>query len=253
MKSARFLECLRLQCAAVVLLSSYLYAEYMLMLVPPAVLLKYFQHTFEVHSRQGQVESAEEMVGHFSSFEPLGAAQERFQRALRSRGEAFQAQLRSLVDVVLARCGEDLSWLLRWLERVLRDEWTPEVPGVRLRLVVYEKCSIASASGLDGRELLSRLLKLGAIDVNSRVEELTEPQGFENVAYVSLGDVYHLEAEAKALLHDEAKGCGLRRALGLFYVYEIASRPCFCMEIPSITPTSGCSMTSSGALKHRAP
>jgi len=48
---------LELQCSAMVLLCSYLFAEYMVMLAPPAVLLKYFQHTWEVHSRVGTQDS----------------------------------------------------------------------------------------------------------------------------------------------------------------------------------------------------
>ena len=50
---------LELQCSAMVLLCSYLFAEYMVMLAPPAVLLKYFQHTWEVHSRVGTQDGAQ--------------------------------------------------------------------------------------------------------------------------------------------------------------------------------------------------
>lgn len=163
---------MELQCSAMVLLGSYLFAEYMLMLVPPAVLLKYFQHTWEVHSRMGTVESADEMLGHFSNFEPLNAAMERFQERLHARGQvAYCAQgppgsphclklpeltatfggvpvLRPLVDVLIVRCGEDLQWVIEWLKRVLRDEWTPEVLGLQLRLVIYEKCQAPPVTGV---------------------------------------------------------------------------------------------------------
>ena len=157
-------DMMELQCAAMVLLSSYIYAEYMVMLVPPAVLLKFFQHTWEVHSRAGAVESADEMLSHFTSFEPLGSAMERFQEALQARSRVFacaqsamtpsspcppesvafggKPTLRPLVDVLLIRCGEDLSWVVDWLARVLRDEWTPEVAGVTVRLIIYEKCDL---------------------------------------------------------------------------------------------------------------
>eukprot|EP00438_Fugacium_kawagutii_P022375 Skav205225 [mRNA] locus=scaffold400:318951:320288:- [translate_table: standard] len=165
---------MELQCSAMVLLGSYLYAEYMLMLVPPAVLLKYFQHTWEVHSRMGTVESADEMLSHFSVFSPLNAAMERFQERLHARGQvAYCAQvpqsatatsphclklpeltgtfgglpvLRPLVDVLIVRCGEDLQWVIQWLKHILRDEWTPEVLGLQLRLVIYEKCQAAADS-----------------------------------------------------------------------------------------------------------
>ena len=48
-----------------------------------------------------------------------------------------------LVDVVIVRCLEDLGWVVDWLKRILRDEWTPEVMGVVVRLVIYEKCQAA--------------------------------------------------------------------------------------------------------------
>lgn len=185
-------DMMELQCSAMVLLSSYFFAEYMIMLVPPAVLLKYFQHTWEVHSRVGHVESADEMVGHFNSFEPLGLAMERFQEALQARSKVFHCDplqglqgrsgiscppqspafggspvLRPLVDVLIIRCREDLGWVLRWLSRVLRDEWTPEVAGVTVRLVIYEKCdpldNEVKPVALDGQQLLAQLLHIGAI------------------------------------------------------------------------------------------
>ena len=81
---------MELQCSAMVLLCSYLFAEYMVMLVPPAVLLKYFQHTWEVHSRVGTVETVDEMMSHFSSFEPLSTAMERFQGILHARSQVVR-------------------------------------------------------------------------------------------------------------------------------------------------------------------
>ncbi|CAK9087907.1 Calcium-dependent protein kinase 2, partial [Durusdinium trenchii] len=206
-------DMMELQCSAMVLLSSYFFAEYMIMLVPPAVLLKYFQHTWEVHSRVGHVESADEMVGHFNSFEPLGLAMERFQEALQARSKVFHCDplqglqgrsgiscppqspafggspvLRPLVDVLIIRCREDLGWVLRWLSRVLRDEWTPEVAGVTVRLVIYEKCdpldNEVKPVALDGQQLLAQLLHIGAIHPGSTIIALKEPEGFEHVAYV---------------------------------------------------------------------
>ncbi|CAJ1383481.1 unnamed protein product [Effrenium voratum] len=197
-------DMMELQCAAMVLLSSYIYAEYMAMLVPPAVLLKYFQHTWEVHTRAGAVESASEMLVHFASFEPLERAMQRFQGVLEARRAAFACAFadddcppaaapfggtpvtRPLVDVVVTRCAEDLSWLAAWLARILRDEWTPEVAGMRVRLVIYEKCPSGASKNqeLDGQQLLDWMLRLGVIHPGSTAIELTEPEGFENVAYV---------------------------------------------------------------------
>ena len=172
---------MELQCSAMVLLCSYLFAEYMVMLVPPAVLLKYFQHTWEVHSRVGTVESADEMLSHFSNFEPLNSAMERFQEALQARSQQVRCgasqdaclmlpQLsstfggvpvqRPVVDVLIVRCGEDLSWVIQWLKRILRDEWTPEVLGLQVKLVIYEKCPGSAALS---RQLLDQLLDLEVI------------------------------------------------------------------------------------------
>jgi hypothetical protein len=53
---------------------------------------------------------------------------------------------RPLVDVLIVRCGEDLRWVMEWLKRILRDEWTPEVPGLQVRLVIYEKCLVSEAA-----------------------------------------------------------------------------------------------------------
>lgn len=211
---------MELQCSAMVLLCSYLFAEYMVMLVPPAVLLKYFQHTWEVHSRVGTVETVDEMMSHFSSFEPLSTAMERFQGILHARSQVVRCasersqhlepclmlqQLggsvfggvpvqRPLVDVLIVRCGEDLRWVMEWLKRILRDEWTPEVPGLQVRLVIYEKCLVSEAStagaaepgpsGLSGQQLLDDLRDIEVIHPGSVVIELKEPEGFENVAYV---------------------------------------------------------------------
>ncbi|CAE7815859.1 CPK2 [Symbiodinium necroappetens] len=197
-------DMLELQCSAMVLLASYMYAEYMTLLVPPAVLLKYFQHTWEVHSREGAPESATEMLSHFSSFEPLNTAMNQFQRILQARRQAFSCAvlgertcpndlgkdasiIRPLVDVVIVRCREDVSWAFDWIGRVLRDEWTPEVAGLELRLLVYEKCFSPGDSeeeAMTGQQLIDRLLDLGVLHPGSDAIYLAEPQGFENVAYV---------------------------------------------------------------------
>ncbi|CAE7026823.1 CPK2 [Symbiodinium sp. CCMP2592] len=197
-------DMLEFQCSAMVLLASYMYAEYMTLLVPPAVLLKYFQHTWEVHSREGAPESATEMLSHFSSFEPLNTAMSQFQQILQARRQAFSCAvlgerscpndlgkeasiIRPLVDVVIVRCQEDVSWVLDWLGRVLRDEWTPEVAGLQLRLLVYEKCfspGDSETEAMAGQQLIDRLLHLGVLHPGSVAINLAEPQGFENVAYV---------------------------------------------------------------------
>ena len=115
-------------------------------------------------------ESADEMLSHFSSFEPLNSGMEHFQIALQARGSAYKCardprgeasphcqevaktpldvfggvpKQIPLVDVVIVRCLEDLNWVVDWLKRILRDEWTPEVMGVLVRLVIYEKCQAA--------------------------------------------------------------------------------------------------------------
>ena len=109
------------------------------------------------------------MLSHFSSFEPLNSGMEHFQIALQARGEAYKCardprgetsphcqfvaktpkdvfggvpKQIPLVDVVIVRCLEDLGWVVDWLKRILRDEWTPEVMGVLVRLVIYEKCQV---------------------------------------------------------------------------------------------------------------
>ncbi|CAE8597570.1 unnamed protein product [Polarella glacialis] len=216
---------LEFSCGAVTVLSQYLYAEYMAPVVPPAVLLKFFKHTWEVHSRSGTPESAQEIAEHLEFLAPLPTAKERFQAVLGARREANFCAMqgrgsaacesavqsstedsgvpvsRPLVDIVIARCREDLRWLLDWLTRVLRDEWTPEVPGLRLRILIFERCeSIAEeedsqkdAPGsstapakppLAGRPLVDKLLRIGAIDPGSEAISLPEPLGFENIAYV---------------------------------------------------------------------
>ena len=172
---------MELQCSAMVLLASYLYAEYMAPLVPPAVLLKYFQHTWEVHSREGAAESASEMMSHFRTFAPLDVAMDQFREVLRKRREAYACafsgslcpqavSIRPLVDVVIVRCQEDVSWVLDWLARVLRDEWTPEVAGLAMRLLVYEKCfstpgssEFGPGTAMTGQQLIDRLLHLGVL------------------------------------------------------------------------------------------
>ena len=323
-------DMMELQCAAMVLLSSYIYAEYMAMLVPPAVLLKYFQHTWEVlvkdtlqviqtlvsFNRQNRVfgrfrrqdprfthrevdgrstpaparwnlparcwctsPPLSPWKGRCSGFRgswkregrPSRVPSRRLGKSRRSpltpvwglgdlkdsvgplffcqsnvrnsKGFPFHFEwqevtafdflgplaaedddcppaaapfggtpvTRPLVDVVVTRCAEDLSWLAAWLARILRDEWTPEVAGMRVRLVIYEKCPSGASKNqeLDGQQLLDWMLRLGVVHPGlaflfslhfflcchvhrfvmpgSTAIELTEPEGFENVAYVQLG------------------------------------------------------------------
>ena len=102
---------MELQCSAIVLLASYLYAEYMALLVPPAVLLKYFQHTWEVHDREGAAESANEMLSHFGSFAPLNRAMDQFQTVLHSRRESFTCAALGINACPKAALAEDAAWL----------------------------------------------------------------------------------------------------------------------------------------------
>ncbi|CAE7569579.1 CPK2, partial [Symbiodinium pilosum] len=144
------------------------------------------------------------MLSHFGSFAPLNRAMDQFQTVLHSRRESFTCAalginacpkaalaeapvVRPLIDVVIVRCKEDVSWVLDWLARVLRDEWTPEVAGLQMRLLVYEKCfstQTSEAEAMTGHQLIDQLLGLGALHPGSMVISLAEPVGFENVAYV---------------------------------------------------------------------
>lgn len=194
-------DLLELNCSAVTHLAQYLYAEYLVPLVPPSVLLKVFQHSWRLRARTGLHESAEELATQQLLFQPIPSAVQSLERALAARtlqegsgdtGRAGKAglgdgkragQLRA--DVVITRCREDLAWLFSWLARVLRDEWTSEVPGVRIRLLVFERCEADAIAGrTSGWQIVQRLRRLGAVEPSSAPIPLPEPPGFENVGYV---------------------------------------------------------------------
>ena len=68
-----------------------------------------------------------------------------------------------------------MSWVLDWLGRVLRDEWTPEVAGLQLRLLVYEKCfspGDSETEAMTGQQLIDRLLHLGVLHPGGDQDQL---------------------------------------------------------------------------------
>lgn len=200
-------DLMELKCSGMILLASLLYAEYLALVVPASVLLKSCQHATEIHHRMGMDETAEELYGNIHGLKPIQTALASLHATLQvaAGSRALAAEYASLgalalpvVDVVVAHCREDLGWLREWLRQVLRDEWTPEVRGLRLRLLIYERCTAApqpeasssqerpppTAVSPSAAELVAGLKRLGAIDMGSAAVELPEPPGFENVAYV---------------------------------------------------------------------
>eukprot|EP00928_Gymnodinium_smaydae_P079588 TRINITY_DN63483_c0_g1_i1.p1 TRINITY_DN63483_c0_g1~~TRINITY_DN63483_c0_g1_i1.p1 ORF type:complete len:704 (-),score=111.35 TRINITY_DN63483_c0_g1_i1:20-1843(-) len=174
-------------CSALHLLASYLHAEYLMYLMPPEVFSPMFQRMFIIHQKSGltrEDEALPQLVGLLRRWHPMAAALSRMETALAKQAELSQAaELRQqplLLDIVVARCREDVGWLATRLRRVLYDEWTLSTPGLRVRLLLVERCE--SPSSL--RPLLLEAVRIGALAPGSRTIELREPPGFEHVAYV---------------------------------------------------------------------
>lgn len=184
-------DLMELECRGVLLLAAILYSEYLAFVAPAAVLLKSFQFAAQVHEGRGLAFELASDIDKLAPVQQAGASLHRsLQVALAAATKASQAP--PLVDVVVAHCREDLGWARAWLRRVLRDEWTPEVRGLRLRLLIFERCAaegegaVPAAGGIiSGQALIEGLLRLGgAVDPGSAAVPLPEPPGFENVAYV---------------------------------------------------------------------
>eukprot|EP00927_Polykrikos_kofoidii_P049806 TRINITY_DN43817_c0_g1_i1.p1 TRINITY_DN43817_c0_g1~~TRINITY_DN43817_c0_g1_i1.p1 ORF type:complete len:764 (+),score=101.17 TRINITY_DN43817_c0_g1_i1:46-2337(+) len=206
-----FADLIELKCGGVGHMANQIYIDFISHLAPPGVLLKYFQTAFQLHSRSGLEESADDIAEGIQDFEPMQQTFAAMDRSLAvvacthmphgrpdcETPEMLQRVRNPLVDIVIARCREDLQWVQDWFARILRDEWTPEVVGARIRLLVFERCEapffdLAAHENvtdegfavLAGGPLVEFLRRLGAVTSDSAAIDLREPPGFENVPYV---------------------------------------------------------------------